>query len=126
MKFFSYEKFSDADGELAKESYFAAKKILNFTHVAVVMLDVAHAQQHDKVIHTIRGDLTKQSAVQTLFRRELQLASAVLNEKRVLILVLNKMDTIDAAQQRLVEKEVVQQVRAHALNVGGTLLCVVC
>ena len=66
----------------------------------------------------------------TLFRRELQLASAVLDEKRVLILVLNKMDTIDAAKQRLVEKEVVQHVRelkyqkwtrlCHALSVRSS------
>ena len=61
MKFFSYEKFNDADGELAKESYYAAKKVLNFTHIAVVMLDVSHAQQHDTVSHTIREDPIKQS-----------------------------------------------------------------
>lgn len=94
-KFFAYEKFEDVDEKLAKEAYYAARKILKSSHVAVVMLDASNAQQHDTM----------------LFRRELQLASEVLNEKRVLILALNKIDKLTEQQQKKIKEDVIDSVR---------------
>eukprot|EP00210_Caulerpa_lentillifera_P000496 g479.t1 len=93
-KFFAYEKFEDVDGNLAKEAYYAARKILNTSHVVVVMIDASTAEKNDT----------------TLFRRELQLASEVLKEKRVLILALNKIDILTGDQQKRLKKDVIESV----------------
>ena len=53
MKFFQYEKFTEVNRSLAKEAYYAAKKILNFSHVALVMLDVDHIKQQGSVTKKI-------------------------------------------------------------------------